>query len=252
MRLVFRCDPALAAYLPRPIPARAALPGWVRAMQPRAYSPTHGQEVRTVKQCPPFIDHDDLPAYFGAGFRQRGGTGFAKLQHYYRRFGLRNGPIVEDADPRDRNLGLFVNDAVNTLPYLDSAMKAGSDSTIRSWAPTSTLGWVCLVGCRYQLPLRSGAECEQSGRSPRSIYLLRKHGSPTKREISFPGTGYRRSRGGWFRQYQPHWTILHWNRSWSDIQFGIGGRYNHQQGLTGAECRPALQRPRRPNPRQPY
>jgi hypothetical protein len=56
MRIVFRCDPALADYLPRPIPARAALPDWVRDMRPRVFSPTHGQEVRTVKQCPPFID----------------------------------------------------------------------------------------------------------------------------------------------------------------------------------------------------
>ncbi len=38
------------------MPARAALPDWVRSMGSRAFSPTHGQEVRTVKQCPPFID----------------------------------------------------------------------------------------------------------------------------------------------------------------------------------------------------
>jgi hypothetical protein len=56
MRIIFRCDPALADHLPRPIPARAALPDWIRAMQPKVFSPTHGQDVRTVKQCPPFID----------------------------------------------------------------------------------------------------------------------------------------------------------------------------------------------------
>ena len=56
MRIVFRCDPALADFLPGPVPARAALPDWIRAMQPRSFSPTHGREVRTVKQCPPFID----------------------------------------------------------------------------------------------------------------------------------------------------------------------------------------------------
>jgi hypothetical protein len=56
MRILFRCDPVLAPHLPRPLPARAALPDWLRAMRNRAYSPTHGQEVRTVKQCPPFID----------------------------------------------------------------------------------------------------------------------------------------------------------------------------------------------------
>ena len=56
MRIVFRCDPALADHLPRPFPARAGLPDWVRAMPPSVFSPTHGQQVRTVKQCPPFID----------------------------------------------------------------------------------------------------------------------------------------------------------------------------------------------------
>jgi hypothetical protein len=56
MRIVFRCDPALQEYLPPPVLARSALPDWLRAMRPRAFSPTHGQEVRTVKQCPPFVD----------------------------------------------------------------------------------------------------------------------------------------------------------------------------------------------------
>ena len=48
MRIVFRCDPALADVLPQPVPARAALPDWLRAMRNRAFSPTHGQDVRTV------------------------------------------------------------------------------------------------------------------------------------------------------------------------------------------------------------
>ena len=54
--ILFRCDPALEAHLPRPVPARAALPEWLRVMADRERSPLHGQEVRTVKQCPPFID----------------------------------------------------------------------------------------------------------------------------------------------------------------------------------------------------
>ena len=56
MRLTFRCDPALEPFLPRPIPARAALPDWLREMPRTAHSDLHGQDVRTVKQCPPFID----------------------------------------------------------------------------------------------------------------------------------------------------------------------------------------------------
>jgi hypothetical protein len=56
MKITFRCDPALVDLLPRPIPARAALPDWLRALAPRVESPVHGREIRTVKQCPPFVD----------------------------------------------------------------------------------------------------------------------------------------------------------------------------------------------------
>jgi len=56
MRVIFRCDPKLRDLLPPPIAARRALPDWVRQMPKDAFSATHGQDVRTVKQCPPFID----------------------------------------------------------------------------------------------------------------------------------------------------------------------------------------------------
>jgi len=56
MKITFRCDPALIDLLPRPMPARAALPDWLRAMAPRVASTVHGREIRTVKQCPPFVD----------------------------------------------------------------------------------------------------------------------------------------------------------------------------------------------------
>ena len=56
MRVRFRCDPALLGHIPPPIPARAALPEWLRAMPATAASDLHGGPVRTVKQCPPFVD----------------------------------------------------------------------------------------------------------------------------------------------------------------------------------------------------
>jgi hypothetical protein len=56
MNIVFRCDPALIDLLPRPVPARAALPDWLRRMAPRAPSEVHGRSIRTVKQCAPFVD----------------------------------------------------------------------------------------------------------------------------------------------------------------------------------------------------
>jgi hypothetical protein len=56
MRVVFRCDPALYDRLPRPVAARAALPEWLRTMPASSFSELHGQDIRTVKQCPPFVD----------------------------------------------------------------------------------------------------------------------------------------------------------------------------------------------------
>ncbi|MEW9897646.1 hypothetical protein ABWL39_03260 [Chitinivorax sp. PXF-14] len=56
MQITFRCDPALIDVLPRPIPARQALPEWLRAMPTKAFSELHGRDIRTVKQCPPFVD----------------------------------------------------------------------------------------------------------------------------------------------------------------------------------------------------
>src|ERR1700739_569027 len=56
MRMIFRCDPALIEHLPRPVPARTALPDWLRAMPANAHSDIHRREIRTVKQCPPFVD----------------------------------------------------------------------------------------------------------------------------------------------------------------------------------------------------
>jgi hypothetical protein len=56
MKIVFRCDPAIAHLLPKPIPAREGLPDWLKSMPRTAFSDFHGQDIRTVKQCPPFID----------------------------------------------------------------------------------------------------------------------------------------------------------------------------------------------------
>lgn len=56
MKIVFRCDPALNGQLPEPVPAKTALPYWLRQMAPRAESVVHRRSIRTVKQCPPFVD----------------------------------------------------------------------------------------------------------------------------------------------------------------------------------------------------
>lgn len=56
MLIRFRCDPALVGHIPPPVPARAALPDWLRTMPSRAESDLHGGPVRTLKRCPPFVD----------------------------------------------------------------------------------------------------------------------------------------------------------------------------------------------------
>ena len=56
MNIIFRCDPALIDLLPRPMPAKAVLPDWLRQMAPRVMSAVHQRNIRTVKQCPPFVD----------------------------------------------------------------------------------------------------------------------------------------------------------------------------------------------------
>jgi len=56
MQITFRCDPALVDLLPRPKLAREAIPDWIRSMPAKAFSEVHERDVRTVKQCPPFID----------------------------------------------------------------------------------------------------------------------------------------------------------------------------------------------------
>ena len=38
MRITFRCDPTLIDLLPRPVPAKVALPDWLRQMAPRVPS----------------------------------------------------------------------------------------------------------------------------------------------------------------------------------------------------------------------
>ena len=45
MKIVFRCDPALIDTIPRPVPAREALPDWLKTMPANMFSELHGQEV---------------------------------------------------------------------------------------------------------------------------------------------------------------------------------------------------------------
>lgn len=56
LRVIFRCPPELDAVLPRPVLARRGLPDWLKDMAMTAEDGDLGFAVRTVKQCPPFVD----------------------------------------------------------------------------------------------------------------------------------------------------------------------------------------------------
>ena len=56
MTLTFRCPAELAGILPPPVPASSALPDWLKAMPAQAFDEISGQQLNTVKRCPPFVD----------------------------------------------------------------------------------------------------------------------------------------------------------------------------------------------------
>ncbi|GKX34610.1 MAG: hypothetical protein MnENMB40S_22280 [Rhizobiaceae bacterium MnEN-MB40S] len=57
MKIRFACLPGYEAILPKPSLASGALPDWLKAMPATAASRVLLEaEVRTVKQCPPFVD----------------------------------------------------------------------------------------------------------------------------------------------------------------------------------------------------
>jgi hypothetical protein len=54
--VVFRCPPELESILPKPVPAVHGLPDWFKSLPSKAFSETLGDNVPTVKKCPPVID----------------------------------------------------------------------------------------------------------------------------------------------------------------------------------------------------
>jgi hypothetical protein len=56
LALTFRFPAELENLLPRPIPAVLGLPEWYKALPPKAFNTTLGDETQTLKKCPPVID----------------------------------------------------------------------------------------------------------------------------------------------------------------------------------------------------
>lgn len=56
MKVSFRCPPELKGIIPEPYPAKRGLPDWLKQMSAAAFCPDIGDDIRTVKHCPPFVD----------------------------------------------------------------------------------------------------------------------------------------------------------------------------------------------------
>lgn len=56
MKVHFRCPPELTDVLPQPYPAKRGLPDWLKRMAATAPCADVAGDIRTVKQCPPFVD----------------------------------------------------------------------------------------------------------------------------------------------------------------------------------------------------
>jgi hypothetical protein len=54
--LTFRCPPEVRDLIQAPVPAARGLPDWLSRMPKEAVAEDLGFSVRTVKQCPPFLD----------------------------------------------------------------------------------------------------------------------------------------------------------------------------------------------------
>jgi hypothetical protein len=54
--VIFRCPPELDGILPRPIQAVRGLPDWFKALPQKAFSQTMGDNIYTIKKCPPVVD----------------------------------------------------------------------------------------------------------------------------------------------------------------------------------------------------
>ena len=56
MKITFRCPEELLGHLPKPIPAKRGMPDWYKKMPMNAFSPELGLDLKTLKQCTPFLD----------------------------------------------------------------------------------------------------------------------------------------------------------------------------------------------------
>ncbi len=71
MKVQFRCPPELTDILPRPYAAKRGMPDWLKRMAATAPSSDLNGEIRTVKQCPPFVDAMGLGFIWASSWQAR-------------------------------------------------------------------------------------------------------------------------------------------------------------------------------------
>ncbi|MEL6481783.1 MAG: hypothetical protein AAFQ75_10060 [Pseudomonadota bacterium] len=133
--IVARCHPALEGLLPVPVPARAALPDWLRAMPSDVESPLIGEAVRTLKHCSPMIDALALGFILPlpARVEARGGA-----LHWDWDF-----PVIEDAPLSRAPLGVHVPEQASGSP-LAPAEGGFIVKFLNYWSLSAPPGWQIL------------------------------------------------------------------------------------------------------------
>lgn len=140
--------PAFHGRVPEPVLARTALPDWLRRMPPEAESAVAGASVRTVKQCPPFLDAMQAGILFPltADLTVRDGV-FAWAS------GLPADPLVRVSRAP---IGVHVPEQAAGAPFFDPSCFIVK--FVNPWTVVLPDGWSLLVGHpanREELPFRT-------------------------------------------------------------------------------------------------
>lgn len=148
MRVRLRCLPAYRGLVPEPTLAQGSLPGWLRRMPAEAASAVIGERVRTVKQCPPFLD------------AMRTGFLFPLAADLTVRDGVFHWDSGLPADPVARisraPIGVHVPEQAEGAPFADPGRFIVK--FVNHWTVTLPDGWSLLVGHpfnREELPFRT-------------------------------------------------------------------------------------------------
>lgn len=127
-----RCHPALSDLLLPPVPARAALPDWLRAMPSEVNAASLGGEsVRTVKHCPPFLEAMGTGLMIPLQTDLRVEDGEFSWDWDF--------PVIADAPLPRAPLGLHVPEQASGVPFAQPGQVA--IKFINHWALAVPPGW---------------------------------------------------------------------------------------------------------------